>query len=88
MEDCCGVNSTPLRKLSDWLHWLPFHLGYREGPRLMSALRKRWVLLRHPHAEIRFGRGVYLGPRFSLHMPGEGAFIDISMRFFSSLGFA
>ena len=49
----------------------------------MSALRKRWVLLRHPHAEIRFGRGVYLGPRFSLHMPGQGAFIvgdDVEFR--------
>lgn len=41
----------------------------------MSHLRKRWVLLRHPHADIRFGQGVYLGPRFSLHIPGEGSFI-------------
>ena len=40
----------------------------------MSWLRKR-VLLRHPHADVRFGRGVYLGPGFSLHMPGAGAFI-------------
>jgi acetyltransferase-like isoleucine patch superfamily enzyme len=55
--------------------WVPARLGYREGPRLVSWLRKRWVLLRHPHAEISFGRGVYLGPRFSLHMPGAGAFI-------------
>ena len=55
--------------------WLPARVGYKEGPLLMSWLRKRWVLLRHPHAEIRFGRGVYLGPRFSLHMPDAGAFI-------------
>jgi acetyltransferase-like isoleucine patch superfamily enzyme len=41
----------------------------------MSALRKRWVLLRHPHATIRFGNGVYLGPGFSLHVPDEGTFI-------------
>jgi acetyltransferase-like isoleucine patch superfamily enzyme len=41
----------------------------------MSALRKRWVLLRNPHAEIRFGRHVYLGPGFSLHMPWGGTFI-------------
>lgn len=41
----------------------------------MSWLRKRWVLMRHPHAEIRFGRNVYLGPGFSLHIPGEGSFI-------------
>lgn len=41
----------------------------------MSWLRQRWVLLRHPHATIRFGRNVYLGPRFSLDIPGEGTFI-------------
>jgi acetyltransferase-like isoleucine patch superfamily enzyme len=41
----------------------------------MSALRKRWVLLRHPHAEIHFGKYVYLGPGFSLHMPFGGTFI-------------
>lgn len=54
---------------------LPYWLGYERGPRLMSALRKRWVLLRHPRAEIRFGRDVYLGPGFSLHMPGKASFI-------------
>lgn len=83
VEDSQSVKSGRIRTFSDWLHWLPFHLGYREGPKLMSALRKRWVLLRHPHAEIRFGRGVYLGPRFSLHMPGQGAFIvgdDVEFR--------
>jgi acetyltransferase-like isoleucine patch superfamily enzyme len=57
------------------LRWVPWWLGYRAGPRLMSALRKRWVLLRHPHATIRFGNGVYLGPGFSLHMPDRGTFI-------------
>lgn len=50
-------------------------LGYVWGPRLMSALRKRWVLLRHPHAEVRFGKGVYLGPGFSLQIPNRGSFI-------------
>ena len=58
-------------------------LGYGDGPRYMSALRKRWVLLRHPHAEIRFGRGTYLGPGFSLHMPTAGKFIvgdDVEFR--------
>jgi acetyltransferase-like isoleucine patch superfamily enzyme len=50
-------------------------LGYVWGPRLMSALRKRWVLLRHPHAEIRFGKYVRLGPGFSLDIPDGGAFI-------------
>jgi acetyltransferase-like isoleucine patch superfamily enzyme len=50
-------------------------LGYVWGPRLASALRKRWILLRNPQAEIRFGRDVRLGPGFSLHMPGGGTFI-------------
>jgi acetyltransferase-like isoleucine patch superfamily enzyme len=54
---------------------LPRRIGYDHGPRLMSALRKRWVLMRHPHAEIRFGEGVYLGPGFSLHIPGRGSFV-------------
>lgn len=40
----------------------------------MSWLRKRWVLLRHPHAEISFGRHSYLGPGFSLHMRDGGTF--------------
>jgi acetyltransferase-like isoleucine patch superfamily enzyme len=50
-------------------------VGYERGPRAMSWLRKRWILLRHPHAEIRFGRGVHIGPRFSLHMPQGGTFV-------------
>lgn len=41
----------------------------------MSALRKRWVRLRHPRAEIRFGRNVYVGPGFSLHIPHDGRFL-------------
>jgi acetyltransferase-like isoleucine patch superfamily enzyme len=41
----------------------------------MSWLRKRWVLLRHPHAEISFGRHCYLGPGFSLHMRDGGTFV-------------
>jgi acetyltransferase-like isoleucine patch superfamily enzyme len=57
------------------LRRLPARFGYETGPRLMSWLRKRWVLLRHPHAEVRFGRGVYLGPGFSLHLPDAGSFV-------------
>ena len=48
---------------------------YFRGPFLASAIRKRWVLFRHPHVDIRFGPGTYLGPRFSLHAPFGGAFI-------------
>ncbi len=48
---------------------------YVRGPRVMSRLRKRWVILRNPQADITFVEPVYLGPRFSLHMPEGGTFI-------------
>ncbi len=41
----------------------------------MSWLRRQWVLLRHPHATIVFKSPIYLGPRFSLHIPNGGTFI-------------
>jgi hypothetical protein len=50
-------------------------IGYFSGPRLMSALRKRWVRARNPHAKIRFGSGTYLGPGFSLDMPFGGTVV-------------
>jgi acetyltransferase-like isoleucine patch superfamily enzyme len=59
----------------DTLRRWPQSLGYLHGPRLMSWLRMRWVLARHPHATVEFGRGVYLGPGFSLHIPDGGTFI-------------
>jgi len=65
------AGSLPLRAYPSLVR----RVGYVWGPRLMSALRKRWVLLRHPHAEVRFGKGVYLGPGFSLHIPRRGTFI-------------
>ncbi len=54
---------------------LPRRVGYVHGPRLMSRLRKWWVLARHPHASITFVEPVYLGPGFSLHIPERGTFI-------------
>jgi acetyltransferase-like isoleucine patch superfamily enzyme len=57
------------------LAWLVYWIGYRRGPKVASWLRQRWVILRHPRAEIRFGRDVYVGPRFSLFIPQEGTFI-------------
>ncbi len=53
----------------------PVSIGYHRGPRLMSELRKQWLLARNPHADIRFEGPVYLGPGFSLHMPNGGTFI-------------
>ena len=61
------------------MHWF----GYRRGPMIMSRMRQRWVILRHPQADIRFGRNVYLGPRFSLFIPEQGSFIvgnDVEFR--------
>jgi virginiamycin A acetyltransferase len=49
-------------------------LGYKHGPRLMSALRKRWARIRNPGADISFGPGSHLGPGFSLHAPFGGTF--------------
>jgi acetyltransferase-like isoleucine patch superfamily enzyme len=54
-------------KLARWL--------YLRGPRVSSRLRKHWVLLRNPQADIRFTEPVYLGPGFSLHMPEGGTFV-------------
>jgi acetyltransferase-like isoleucine patch superfamily enzyme len=54
---------------------VPVSIGYFRGPVWMSRLRKWWVLARNPHADIRFGRHVYLGPGFSLHMPFGGTFV-------------
>ena len=48
---------------------------YGPLPRLLSTLRKWRVLLANPHADIRFGRGVYIGPGFGLHIPGGGSFV-------------
>lgn len=65
------------------LLWLPQRVGYIHGPRLLSQLRQRWVILRHPHATIVFGERVHVGPGFSLHMPEQASFIvgdDVEFR--------
>jgi acetyltransferase-like isoleucine patch superfamily enzyme len=70
-----GLRRLTPSRLRNFLRWLPVRIGYDRGPRVASWLRKRWVILRHPQADIRFGAGTYLGPRFSLFIPGEGGFI-------------
>jgi acetyltransferase-like isoleucine patch superfamily enzyme len=60
-----------------------YELGYGWGPRLLSAVRKRWILLLHRHADIRFEGPVYIGPGFSLYVPAGGSFIvgpDVEFR--------
>jgi acetyltransferase-like isoleucine patch superfamily enzyme len=64
-----------MRRVLSRLRRLPVTIGYFKGPLLASAVRKRWVRFRNPDVEIRFGRGVYLGPGFSLHAPFGGTFI-------------
>jgi acetyltransferase-like isoleucine patch superfamily enzyme len=49
-------------------------LSYRWGPRIASEARRRWLLWRHPHVDIRFEGPVYLGPGFSLFCPEGGTF--------------
>lgn len=60
--------------LRGFLRWLPFRLGYVWGPWLASRLRRQWVILRHPHANIRIDPTCYLGPGFSLHITGPATF--------------
>jgi acetyltransferase-like isoleucine patch superfamily enzyme len=47
---------------------------YFQAPRVASWFRKRWTLLKNRHADISFGKGVYLGPGFSIHAPYGGRF--------------
>lgn len=47
-------------------------LVYLRGPRFMSAMRKRWVILKNPHATIVFKGHNHLGKGFSLHIPEAG----------------
>ena len=63
------------RALATRIRRLPVAIGYYRGPPIMSALRKRWLLFRNPHAEIRIGRHTRLGPGFTLQMPFGGTFI-------------
>ena len=52
-----------------------YGLSYGWGPRLMSWLRKRWILFLHRHAEVRFEGPVHIAPGFSLYMPAGGTFV-------------
>jgi acetyltransferase-like isoleucine patch superfamily enzyme len=69
------MDASYLERARRFIRWLPQRIGYHHAWKLGSWLRKQWVLMRHPHADIRFGHGVYLGPGFSLFMPGPGAFV-------------
>jgi acetyltransferase-like isoleucine patch superfamily enzyme len=62
------------RRVKHRLRWMPRNVGYFWAPAVASFFRKKWVLLRNPHADIRFGKHVYLGPGFSLHAPFASSF--------------
>jgi len=64
-----------VRLLRRYVRAALWHIGYGWGPRLMSELRKRWILLSHPHANIVFEGPVHIAPGFSLYIPGPGSFI-------------
>ena len=49
--------------------------SYLWAPRVASALRRRWVLARNPHCDIRFEGPVYLGPGFSVFSPEGGTLV-------------
>lgn len=79
------------RRVAEMFRGIAVGLGYYRGPRLMSQLRKWWVILRNPQATIRFEGPVYLGPGFSLHMPHGGTFVvgpgvEFRRRFRAELG--
>lgn len=69
------MTRTLTQRALGFLRWLPQRIGYHYAWRVGSWLRKQWILARHPHAEVRFGRGVYLGPGFSLFIPHQGSFV-------------
>lgn len=58
---------------SPWAR-LKVRLIFTWGPMLASSLRKRWAIFKNPHATVRFGAHVYVGPGFSLHAPFGGTF--------------
>jgi acetyltransferase-like isoleucine patch superfamily enzyme len=56
------------------LAFLPRQIQYGYAPLIASKVRMLWVLARNRHADIKFGKGVYLGPGFSLYMPEAATF--------------
>ena len=64
---------TAVPKRSPWSK-LVVRTCFTWAPMVASALRKRWAVAKNPHATVRFGKHVYVGPRFSLHAPHGGVF--------------
>jgi acetyltransferase-like isoleucine patch superfamily enzyme len=57
--------------VSDWRR-LPWRLVWFDGPMALSRLRRVVVLATHRHAHVSIAPSAYLGPRFSVWIPGAG----------------
>jgi galactoside O-acetyltransferase len=64
-----------MQRLRNKARWLARRIVYGRGPLILSRLRQRWIAFRHPHATIRFGQDVYIGPGFTVDIPGSGTLI-------------
>ena len=62
------------RVIPDTVLWWWHRVFYGWGPRFASRVRKRWILVKHPFADIRLEEPVYLGAGFSLQIPYRGKF--------------
>ena len=51
---------------------LPWRASHIEAPRLLSRLRRVYVLATHRHARVTIAPSAWLGPRFSLFIPDHG----------------
>ena len=57
--------------MPDWRR-VPWTLSHIEGPRLLSRLRRLYVLATHRHARVTIAPTAWLGPRFTLFIPDHG----------------
>jgi hypothetical protein len=51
------------------LRRLPWYLRYAYGRRTAWQLRRRMLLVTHPHLDLKIAKGVIIGPRFDLWAP-------------------
>jgi acetyltransferase-like isoleucine patch superfamily enzyme len=64
--------STALKRLRGPVQAAVIWTGYRGGPRLMSMLRKWWVIARNPQVRFEISEPAHFGPGFGIHAPYGG----------------
>ena len=64
--------SRGLRRLRGPVQAAAIWANYRGGPRLMSRLRKWWVMARNPQVRFEISEPVHFGPGFGIHAPYGG----------------